>query len=84
MVKGEVNLQRSEEFILSRMSAYKVPGVSIAITTGKGVIYSRGFGYRDLENGLPSTPGTLYCIGSITKSFMSFYNSSYEKSRFSS
>ncbi len=69
MVNDVGNLQRSEAFILSRLSAYKVPGISVAVTTDKEIIYSRGFGYRDLENGLPSTPGTLYCVGSITKSF---------------
>ncbi len=32
-------------------------------------MYSKGFGYRDVASLLPATPGTIYGIGSITKSF---------------
>ena len=63
------NLQRTEEFILRRMSEYKVPAISLALVENDKITYARGFGFRDLERGLPATPSTLYGIGSITKSF---------------
>ncbi|MCG2864152.1 MAG: serine hydrolase [Vulcanisaeta sp.] len=64
-----MDLERLEGFILSRMREFKVPGLSIGIVKGNELIYARGFGFRDLERGLPASPGTVYGIGSITKTF---------------
>jgi CubicO group peptidase (beta-lactamase class C family) len=46
-----------------------VAGFSVAIVKGDEVIYSKGFGYRDVENKKPVTPNTLFAIGSSTKAF---------------
>jgi CubicO group peptidase (beta-lactamase class C family) len=51
------------------MKEWKVPGVAIAVVQDGKVIYARGYGYRDLEKKLPVTSGTVFPIGSITKSF---------------
>jgi CubicO group peptidase (beta-lactamase class C family) len=51
------------------MKEWKVPGVAIAVVQDGNVIYSKGYGYRDVEKKLPVTTGTLFPIGSITKSF---------------
>ncbi|MCD6510288.1 MAG: serine hydrolase [Thermoprotei archaeon] len=58
-----------ETFIMEKMSETKIPGLSIAVIEGNEIIYSRGFGFRDLNSGAPATPSTIYGIGSITKSF---------------
>lgn len=63
--------ERLESFIYDRMSRNKVPGLSIALVKEGSVIYSRGFGFRDYERGLPALPSTVYGVGSITKSFTS-------------
>ena len=60
---------RLEAFILDKISETRMPSVSIALVKGSEIIYSRGFGFRDINLGLPSTPNTLYGIGSVTKSF---------------
>ncbi len=54
---------------MEKMSETKIPGLSIAVIEGNEIIYSRGFGFRDLNSGAPATPSTIYGIGSITKSF---------------
>jgi CubicO group peptidase (beta-lactamase class C family) len=64
-----VDTERLEEFILERMREFKVPGISIGIVKDGRLVYARGFGFRDMEAGLPTTPGTIYGIGSITKAF---------------
>jgi len=46
-----------------------IAGFAVAIVKGKEVIYSKGFGYRDVENKKPVTPNTLFAIGSSTKAF---------------
>ncbi len=58
-----------EDFIFEKMSETKLPGLSIAAVKNGDLIYKRGFGFKDLSNGLSATPETLYCIGSVTKSF---------------
>ncbi|MES2627658.1 MAG: serine hydrolase [Bacteroidota bacterium] len=47
----------------------QMAGFSVAVVQGDKVIYSKGFGYRDLENKKPVTSNTLFGIGSCTKSF---------------
>jgi len=50
---------------------WKAPGVSIAIVEKNKVVYTGGFGYRDIEKKLPFTENTLFAIGSCTKAFTS-------------
>jgi len=58
-----------ENFIFKKMSETNLPGLSIAAIEDENTVYIRGFGFKDLLRGLPATPETLYCIGSVTKSF---------------
>ncbi len=62
-------LSQMEEFVFDRMKETSLPAVSMAVIKGDRVVYSRGFGKKDLESGTPATSATLYGIGSITKSF---------------
>jgi len=48
-----------------------IAGFAVAIVKGDEVIYSKGFGYRDVANKKPVTPNTLFAIGSSTKAFTS-------------
>ena len=51
------------------MQDWKVPGVGLAVIKDNEVVYARGFGLRDKEQGLPVTPQTLFPIASCTKAF---------------
>jgi CubicO group peptidase (beta-lactamase class C family) len=51
---------------------FKVPGLAIAVVKDGEVIYSKGFGQRDVDKNLPVTPHTLFAIGSCTKAFTTF------------
>jgi CubicO group peptidase (beta-lactamase class C family) len=55
--------------IQNLLQAYHAAGLSIAVIENDKTIYSKGFGYRDVERMLPVTPNTIFPIGSITKSF---------------
>lgn len=44
-------------------------GVTIAVVEKGKVVYTGGFGYRDLDKKLPVTENTLFAIGSCTKAF---------------
>jgi len=64
-----MSFSRLEEFIFTKMSETKLPGLSVAVVEGDEVAWAKAFGFRDLERGLAATPHTLYGIGSVTKSF---------------
>jgi CubicO group peptidase (beta-lactamase class C family) len=46
-----------------------VPGVSVAIVKDGKVVFSKGFGLRDVEGKKPVTADTLFAVGSTTKAF---------------
>lgn len=49
----------------------KAAGFAITVIKEDSVVYSNGFGYRDLKNRLPVNENTLFPIGSCTKAFTS-------------
>ncbi|MDP1608658.1 MAG: serine hydrolase [Chlamydiales bacterium] len=65
-------LEGFDILVENALKDYEVPGVAIGIVVDGQVIYSKGFGYRDLEAKKPITPDTLFAIGSCTKAFTSF------------
>jgi len=60
-----------DQFIPAQTQHWNVPGLAIAVVQNGQVIYSHGFGLRDVKNNLPVTPKTIFAIGSISKSFTS-------------
>jgi CubicO group peptidase (beta-lactamase class C family) len=44
-----------------------VPGAALAVTKDGRLVYARGFGYADRENGTPVRPKTRFRIASISK-----------------
>ncbi|OIQ27727.1 MAG: penicillin-binding protein [Bacteroidetes bacterium MedPE-SWsnd-G2] len=60
------NLDKELQNILEVTNAV---GFAVAIVEGDKIIYSKGFGYRDLEQKLAVDANTLFAIGSSTKAF---------------
>jgi len=65
----EVRLKGFDKFIIKTMGQWKVPGLAIAIVKDGKVIYSEGFGFKDVKQSSEVTPKTLFAIGSCTKAF---------------
>lgn len=68
-VDPAAKLQGLDGLAEQAMKQWKVPGLAIAVVKDGKVIYAKGYGYRDVEQKLPVDTGTLFAIGSITKSF---------------
>ena len=45
------------------------PSLSIAVVLDQKILFSRAFGYSDVDRKIPATPKTIYRVGSITKLF---------------
>lgn len=58
-----------DEKIVHLMEENKTVGLSVAVVKDGEVLYSKGFGYRDLKQQLPVTENTLFHIASMTKAF---------------
>lgn len=64
-----LNIHTLEQRIQDAMGEARVPGLALALFQGQEVIDARGFGLTGVEDGgLRVTPGTLFRIGSLTKS----------------
>ena len=64
-----MNIQKFKDLVFEKMEETNLPGLSVSVFKDNEVIFSRGFGFRDIDKGLPSTEHTIYGVGSITKSF---------------
>jgi len=45
----------------------KISAIGLAIVKDGEVLYTNGYGYRDIENSIPADSSTLFFIGSISK-----------------
>ncbi len=48
---------------------YEVPGAAVALAQDGVLTYTRGFGWADVEHGVPAAADTVFGIASVTKSF---------------
>ncbi|NIO48709.1 MAG: serine hydrolase [Candidatus Aminicenantes bacterium] len=73
-VSGAVEAQPSysdaikefEKFVKEQMALDKAPGLSVGFMKGD-FIWTKGFGFSDLENKVPAKPESSYRLASITK-----------------
>jgi len=68
-VKSAISLY--ETWLNAQMEYRGIPGCSFAIIYDQDLIYSKGYGFSDLEKQIPASPETVYRIASITKTFTS-------------
>lgn len=58
-----------DTFVTRVLKDWHAAGVGIAVIEKNKIVYTGGFGYRDVENKLPVTENTQFAIGSCTKAF---------------
>jgi len=63
------SLKDFDAFVCASMQDWNVPGLALAIVKEDAVIYSQGFGKRNLAQDLNVTPRTLFSLASCTKAF---------------
>ena len=59
---------RLAAFVAEKMKEYHVPGVSVGVIRD-GIVTTRAFGVTNVDHPLSVTEGTLFQIGSISKTF---------------
>ena len=61
--------RKVDAFVIKEMKEKHIPGLSVAVMKGGKLIYSKAFGYSNLEHKVPVKVNTVFSIMSITKSF---------------
>jgi CubicO group peptidase (beta-lactamase class C family) len=69
--KVSARLRAAEAWIETSLARENIAGASMAIVHDQQVVWSRGFGYANVERRVPATPQTRYSICSISKLFTS-------------
>lgn len=62
-------LKGLDTMALKVLKDWHAAGVTIAVVEKGKVVYTGGFGYRDIDKKLPVTENTQFAIGSCTKAF---------------
>ncbi len=64
----EKEIQQADSIVTEFFSEHKLPGMSISVFKQDRMIWSKGYGYADVENSIPVDPSrTLFRIGSVSK-----------------
>lgn len=58
-----------ENALRTIMQRWSIPGASMAISDGGRLVYARGFGLADRENGVQVQPASIFRLASISKTF---------------
>ena len=65
-----IDFAELDKVIEAELKAGHTPGAAVAVVSGDGVVYARGFGLTSAEGGGAAvTPDTLFRMGSTTKMF---------------
>lgn len=56
-----------EAFVAGTIAECNVPSIGIAVVKGEETLYSKCFGYKDIENKLAPDGDTVYAMASLTK-----------------
>lgn len=64
-------LKLIEVWVDAQLVYKSIPGLSMGIVHDQDLVWSRGFGYADVEKKIPALPSTIYSICSISKLFTS-------------
>ena len=69
--KVAARLRAAEAWIETTLARENIAGASMAIVHDQQPVWSRGFGYANVERRVPATPQTRYSVCSISKLFTS-------------
>lgn len=56
-------------WIEREMSESQLPGLSMAVAVDGHIVWSEGFGFADIEEGVPVNPASKFRVGSVSKPY---------------
>lgn len=62
-------LAHVDDLIVELLNEQPLAGLAVGIVQNGDLVYSKGFGFADIDEQQPATPDTVFRIGSISKTF---------------
>ena len=62
-------LARGIDAVFADLDRPGSPGATVSVIRDGDIIYSRGYGYAQLEHDVPVTPATVFHVASVSKQF---------------
>lgn len=62
--------KKIDAYLVETVERLKLPGLTIAATRGDSVIYSKAFGYTNIETKAPMTVEHIFHWASVSKTFV--------------
>lgn len=62
-------LQGLDDYVKKAMDDWKVAGLAIAVVKDDKIVFTKGYGVREMGKPDPVTPNTIFAIGSSSKAF---------------
>ncbi|KAL7643401.1 UNVERIFIED_CONTAM: hypothetical protein RMT77_005383 [Armadillidium vulgare] len=61
-------IDKARVYVVRKQAETGAPGMTVSVSINGKTVWSEGFGYSDLENGIKMSPGSVMRIASISKS----------------
>ena len=65
-------VEQLDGFVESVQQSFGIPGIAIGVIDHGKIVYRKGFGVTDVDNGDPVTPHTLFNLGHVTKALSGY------------
>jgi len=63
--------EKVDSIVINKMNEYNIPGLSIGLVRNDSVIYTKGYGVRNIEKNNPVSEHTIFHTASVSKLFTS-------------
>jgi serine beta-lactamase-like protein LACTB len=64
-------VEQGRQIVRAGLIEQNLPGLSVAVGVGGGIVWAEGFGWADLENQVPVAPETRFRVGTASKALTS-------------
>lgn len=56
-----------DEYLEELFGKRGYPGMAVTIREPEGILFQKGYGFRDIKNGLPADENTVFGVASMSK-----------------
>lgn len=70
MTEKKLHLDKLDAVLEEIMARWGIPGLGVGIVAGDEIVYAKGLGVQSLDTATPVSPGSVFCVASITKCFV--------------
>jgi CubicO group peptidase (beta-lactamase class C family) len=68
----KVHIEKFDQEVLKMMNDIGIPGLSLAVIENNRVVYSKGYGIKDMEGNIPMTDNTVFEAASLSKPYLAY------------